>query len=1265
MPRIDRPSGLRLDFPSHLEPLASEPTEAPRRGGLRGGGRRFTAKPIPPAEEAGDDALIGALAPHGLEVAAQEDLAPVRAAGTRRGGTTAGDITLAYPVASGEDAVVLTEQDGVYAWSFPDAGVAAGEGRTRGTRTPSRERSFRVALPEGPAESQQPRTRGFIGDAVLGRVRMYVLKFAARAVTGRVVDHLERNVKAGPVHITEADPSKWLSATMGAAFDLPRDRPARLLLLVHGTFSSTAGAYGALGAFPWGQALLERAKTAYDAVLGFDHRTLGQDPKTNAEDLLAFLRALDLAHPPRIDVVTHSRGGLVYRSLAELVLPGVAESLRPRFGSVVFTGVPNAGTTLADPDRWRDFIDLYTNIAVGACRVIGKLPQAHLVAKILSEAIQGMSGLVKALAEQALESGDVPGLAAMRPGGDFIRLLNRRQAGQPRPDTTFYCAVTSEFTAYTKDPHEPPELPRRLLMGLVDRVADRVLGEANDLVVNTASMTAIDGGGAFIKDHLHFERTPHIYHTNYFGRPEVVDALGRWLDLERPAIAVEAAPTAGSRMRLPANVNTNVVVATSDTTVDELRDLTADGPDFVIVRRPWEGRVLSYAYWRRDAELQIADRDVDETLLDALNMHEWQASAEVGVAEVQAAPAGGSGATSHVVVVEAGKPVGVLVPADTALPGTDAVVEQALRGRRQAGPIAPPGFVGTVDAPPSPAPAPRVKRGGRTRGASRGGAGRGVLGGQQQQQQQQQQGTARRTRRTRGGSRSAPSPAEAAAARALCHFQAEMDDAVAVDTTATLAVMISRDAIAPAAGRATATSSGSAALDRPLVLDIRPRKNFEVQGPSRVEVPVPGPGELVERFFDVRATDAGPGEVWVTVRQGPEQIALLRLSVVVTEAPPSARGAARAETSARESKPDAQPLRQLRIFERDNGTQISHEYELQIPGVVFETYRSAPMTAERREYVDAIYREIENRWLTSDEDVDEFVEELRAMGADLFGQLFPHELQRVLWQHRQHIQSIQVISTEPFIPWELVHLKEPGGPLPDESLFLAELGLVRWLHGSWNPERIRVRPGRARYVVPDYPHPDDKLPEAQEEIGYLEDAFGAEAVEPQPKAVRKVLRGPGAVDLLHFACHGEVDSNDVAHAALMLEGRVEHGSAVPASITVTTVAEHSRLADAEGNRPLVVLNACEVGRLGFRLTKVGGFADAFLRGGAGAFVGSLWKVGDGAARKFTEALYAALTDGKPLAEAAAAARTAARVDGDATWLAYAVYGHPALRLELE
>ncbi len=100
----------------------------------------------------------------------------------------------------------------------------------------------------------------------------------------------------------------------------------------------------------------------------------------------------------------------------------------------------------------------------------------------------------------------------------------------------------------------------------------------------------------------------------------------------------------------------------------------------------------------------------------------------------------------------------------------------------------------------------------------------------------------------------------------------------------------------------------------------------------------------------------------------------------------------------------------------------------------------------------------------------------------------------------------------------------------------------------------------------------------------------------------------------------------------------------------------------DGNRAVIVLNACQAGRLGFKLTGIGGFAQAFLKRGAGAFVGTLWSVVDQPARTFVETFYSELLKEASLAEATITAREEARQAGDATWLAYAVYGHPHARV---
>ncbi len=110
---------------------------------------------------------------------------------------------------------------------------------------------------------------------------------------------------------------------------------------------------------------------------------------------------------------------------------------------------------------------------------------------------------------------------------------------------------------------------------------------------------------------------------------------------------------------------------------------------------------------------------------------------------------------------------------------------------------------------------------------------------------------------------------------------------------------------------------------------------------------------------------------------------------------------------------------------------------------------------------------------------------------------------------------------------------------------------------------------------------------------------------------------------------------------------------------------NSNLRNSDGNRPLVFVNACQVGRLGYKLTGLGGFAQAFLTAGAGVFAGTLWSVGDHPAGAFAQRFYKEMRAGANLSEATVRAREQARQEGDASWLCYSVYGHPLALLSAQ
>ena len=266
-------------------------------------------------------------------------------------------------------------------------------------------------------------------------------------------------------------------------------------------------------------------------------------------------------------------------------------------------------------------------------------------------------------------------------------------------------------------------------------------------------------------------------------------------------------------------------------------------------------------------------------------------------------------------------------------------------------------------------------------------------------------------------------------------------------------------------------------------------------------------------------------------------------------------------------------------------------------------------------------------------------------------------MQAYLWKHRAKLKDLIVYADEPFVPWELVHLKPPEGPRPEKAHFLAQNGLVRWHLNSFPPKEIRVRKGHAKSLCPEYRDPQYALSEPVYERQFLEERFGAKPVTATPTGVRTLLRS-GGFDLLHFSGHGAASSGKILDAKLLLQGRKRGGTVEPQYFGATTVSENAKPAGENGIGPVVVLNACQVGQAGELLTTVGGFAKAFLDAGASAFVSCLWSVHQEPSRIFVEKLYEELLDGTPMATASARAREAARKAGDATWLAFVVYSRP-------
>ncbi|MGB1276462.1 MAG: DUF7379 domain-containing protein, partial [Nannocystaceae bacterium] len=354
----------------------------------------------------------------------------------------------------------------------------------------------------------------------------YVLSGVARAAAGTIVNRLDGNVREGPVIIPSSDLEQWVDADDLSSLDLPSDRPARVLLLIHGTFSSTRSSFGAL-TLPESE-ILPEALSDYDAVFGIDHRTLSRWPGENAKHIADYLEGPIWAQPPVLDVVSFSRGGLVARTLIERELP--TRRWQGTISKAIFVATTNAGTELARAKNWHTFADLLTSISNIGSKALAMIPGAGQVAGLIArELISGIAGFLKELANVGITAGLIPGLSAMDPDSDVITKLN--ETPLPAPVTAKYYGMNSRF--------EPGAsmLPSGLKTYLLSQSVKKLYrGEASDLVVHNRSTRTLHPEIAFTS-FFHFETNAIVFHTNFFAQIEVHKLLKKWLEI--PDIVTE------------------------------------------------------------------------------------------------------------------------------------------------------------------------------------------------------------------------------------------------------------------------------------------------------------------------------------------------------------------------------------------------------------------------------------------------------------------------------------------------------------------------------------------------------------------------------------------------------------------------------------------------------------------------------------------------------------------------------------------------------
>lgn len=483
--------------------------------GLRGRADRLTAA-SGAVRSSGDASpiLTEKLANAGMTTIADIEIrattVPTTAAGDLR--DTRGDDALLLEVPDlGQQTgqvVLAVDEAGALTWHFPTDAGQIQPPAVRGNAGKKRFVIRRRVAPVPPPETARDRALfGSIGRKLLKVIVYPVTDLLLGAPASAIAEYWEKANRLYGLRLFAPDnyrsPTDKSEPSPLGGTSLSRLAEGPALLFIHGTFSTAHGAFHDLP-----PEFVKELHNRYGGrMFAFNHYTLAHDPEKNVRWFVDAMRPVTTSKTLDVDIVCHSRGGLVARTLAEGKGAFGIDLDRIRVRRIVFVGVPNQGTLLADPDHMVEMIDRMTT-------ALNAVPPGGF-----ADVLEGILIAVKIIGHGALNG--LAGLGSMHPTGPFLKKLN--QFGKPDVE---YFACAANF--------EPTDLAIRSLVSRSANVLiDRVFEQAeNDLVVPETGVYDKNGSASFpiaAERCLRIPASAGVMHTSMFGHRELVDRLNVWL----------------------------------------------------------------------------------------------------------------------------------------------------------------------------------------------------------------------------------------------------------------------------------------------------------------------------------------------------------------------------------------------------------------------------------------------------------------------------------------------------------------------------------------------------------------------------------------------------------------------------------------------------------------------------------------------------------------------------------------------------------------
>jgi hypothetical protein len=306
---------------------------------------------------------------------------------------------------------------------------------------------------------------------------------ASERMTQAMIDKIEAHNK--PERLLAMRSGEWHVAAPQA---LAAARGRKVLLLIHGVFSSTAGAFGELDLQP----LLERYE---GRVFGYDHWTIAKTPQQNALNLLQRLPA---NADWEVDILCHSRGGLVVRAMLSEGIADIARARAGRIGKVgkvIFVAAANQGSQLAQPDEIQQFLN---------------------VAALLASFSGGMGlDVVIGMARMVVSLGfGRPGVQALAAGSPLIALLDRSDS-LLNDANSYYARANFDYGDSVLE-HAGALLSRALMDGANDMVVPYAGVLLPQAAPDATHMLSFGSAG---------QRQNQVWHTEFFQQAATRDFL--------------------------------------------------------------------------------------------------------------------------------------------------------------------------------------------------------------------------------------------------------------------------------------------------------------------------------------------------------------------------------------------------------------------------------------------------------------------------------------------------------------------------------------------------------------------------------------------------------------------------------------------------------------------------------------------------------------------------------------------------------------------